>query len=239
MKPSGILNNVQSAYTAYANSLNRISGGVKTQSSLAPADITIAVRLKSTASDALHQARNLQDQISSLQMREQLLGSTIDRLNSLRDLAIASQNGTLPQEGVQAIRTEASAHLDSITDAASGTFNGAPAAQDASLEALGLKDIDIFAENALTRIDSALSKATEMLTTTGASISSHSAEIDALATMRTNAAAAFDTIATADIAEESTLLASSRYAMMLGTEVLKAHQNIDALRASILLDMVR
>ncbi|WXR62354.1 flagellin [Peptostreptococcaceae bacterium AGR-M142] len=182
----------------YNNSLNMMklysqltSGKRINSASDDAAGLAIANKMEALETGYDKGTSNIESMVDLADTAEGALSSINDSLQRMRELSLQASNGILAAEDKVAIQTEIDSLKNQIRDVAKNTeFNTmklidgsftdknvatGPSAQgtkmtieDASLEALGIKDFDVTGNFDISQIDDAISKVTEARTNIGA-----------------------------------------------------------------------
>jgi flagellin len=118
--------NLNSSQTSLANSLQRLSSGLRINSAKDDAaGLAIASRFTSQIRGLNQAARNASDGISLSQTAEGALGTVGDNLQRMRELAVQSANGTLSESDRKGLQSEIDQLKNEINRVANQTsFNG-------------------------------------------------------------------------------------------------------------------
>ena len=110
----------------YAVALQRLSSGLRVNGARDDAaGLAIAGRMTSQVRGAAQAARNANDGISMAQVADQALGSMVDRLQHMRELAVQALNGALSDSDRGALQRDLQASRSEVDRVAGATaFNG-------------------------------------------------------------------------------------------------------------------
>lgn len=246
-----IQKNLNDAKRGQNQSISRIASGLRINSAKDDAAaLAIATRLVSQVQGLSQAERNANDAISFAQVAEGGLSQARDQLLRARELAVQSANGTNTTDQRQALQAEVNQIQQQITDIANTTsFNGQNvldgSASSVSIQVgtsaddtvnLGVSDISNVADgldvstaagaqDAITKIDEALSQINSEQAKLGAVQGRFSSTAASLSQNQENTEATRSRIQDADIAKEAAELIKSNLLAEVGV-ALSAQANI-------------
>lgn len=182
-------------------SLKELVSGKKINSAADGAsELAISSKLEAQVKEFASKVRNLQTQNSFYQVGDTGLSSIGEDLNSLRELAIQSQNDTYNSDDKNIMQQKADSLLKSINETASGTeFNTQKVVSQFGSGELGLANLALSSEDVIAKIDSALKKVSEKRGEFGSQVSAIGSEITRLRVAQENSVAANSRIEDSDM----------------------------------------
>jgi flagellin len=238
--------NLSSSQGALATSLQRLSSGLRVNSSKDDAaGLSIATRLDSQSRGFSVAARNANDAISLLQVSDGALATVTDHLQRMRELSVQSANGTNSADDRLKLKTEFDALSAEVTAViGKAQFNnvsllgGTATTFQVGYESGDTRGITISAVNALTalsdniatdataasaaitKLDADLATVNTARAEIGANLSKFERIVSDLASKRENADAAKSRIMDADYAQETAKLTRNQILQQAGTAML-------------------
>lgn len=220
-----------------ANALERVTDRLA-GSTGGGVDQAVSLRLSGEYSENYLKARNIQNDISYYQSREQTLGSVADSLHQLRDLAVKIGSPALSESDKSIIYQEADMLMQDIGSMVqSAEFNSLKTADDISLESLGLDKLSMSSGSALGVIDSAISTVTSKQAETGANLAALDARIDNYMNRVINLAMAIEA-RSGSLAEDITNLAEMVNRAEMTVQAADVMYDLDREKVKSLLDMM-
>jgi flagellin len=211
---------------------DRVSGKPKNA-----VDRNIAIRLNSQYSENYLNARNAQDGISYLQVRDGALDGVTDRLGRMRELAVQMGNPALNDGDKDILRQEANMLMEDIEASSKQTnFNGHRVIEDMNLGELGLDGFDITTEGAIATLDGAIQHAATTRAETGAASHVLGARIENYAINNERLAGAAG-MSILGLAEDVTELADATNRLMTTLEATDTLYSLDKNKVMSLLDI--
>lgn len=195
-----------------------------------PAGMAVVNRLKANANASGAASRNAQDGINVTRTADGGYDSIMERLQSVRELAVQAMNGTNSEDDKRMIQDEIDQQLSGINDSAKNTvynqtklMDNAYATMDiasnptgkgseiklesASLDAIGMKGFDVTGGSVnIDAVDKAIAKVSKDRSTLGAKANSLAARDRANKTAYENMTAAQSRIEDTDVGKASTEL---------------------------------
>lgn len=183
------------------NSLKELVSGKKINSAADGAsELAISSKLEAQAKEFAAKVRNLQTQNSFYQVGDTGLSSIGEDLNSLRELAVQSQNGTYTADDQSILQQKADSLLKSIDQTATGTeFNTQKVLAQFNSGELGLSNLVMTSNETMDKIDAALKKVSEKRGEFGSQVSAIGSEITKLRVAQENSVAANSRIEDSDM----------------------------------------
>lgn len=259
-----IIRNMNMQNAQVMRSMERLSSGLRiNRAADDPAGLAISEKMRGQIRGLSMAARNIQDGISMFNTAEGSLNETHAMLQRMRELSVASANGTLTDADREALSLEFEELKKEITRIFKDTeFNtlplldgsrtsvkiqaGANAGQsiefsigDMSTEAIGLLDVSIAtqddADKAISKLDDAIKKVSSERSKMGAYANRLGHAYNNVLVMEENLTAAESRIRDVDIAKEMMALTKANILLQAGQYVLRMHMN----QASSVLQLLR
>jgi flagellin len=194
-----------------------------------PGNLGVSVRMQASVRESGVRIRNMQDHVSLNQTREGSLKSSQQIVQRVRELSVRAANGTLAQSDRRLVQEEINQLNRQIDANGQVRFNEQPVAEDINARELDLDSINVAANanDALSRVDTAMRRITTERSQLGAENNRLTRQMRGEALNRENMIAAESRIADTDFGEASVKNTLNELKTTVNVNMLQAEMKIN------------